>query len=65
MVLDSLRYAIADFKDQVTPIELPHYRTLIIWAVSLGLAWQQFQYLQVIGFILLLVSALSSACVSG
>ena len=29
-------------------------RTLVIWAISLALSWQDFQWLQIIGFILLI-----------
>lgn len=38
-----------------TRMVLDSLRTLIIWAVSLGLDWQKFQYLQVIGFFLLIL----------
>ncbi|OWA52970.1 Solute carrier family 35 member F6 [Hypsibius exemplaris] len=38
-----------------TRMVLDSLRTLIIWAVSLGLKWQKFQYLQIIGFILLVI----------
>lgn len=29
-------------------------RTLVIWAISLALSWQDFQWLQIIGFLLLI-----------
>ncbi|XP_055335204.1 solute carrier family 35 member F6-like [Paramacrobiotus metropolitanus] len=38
-----------------TRMVLDSLRTLIIWAVSLGLKWQDFQYLQVVGFVLLII----------
>jgi len=37
-----------------TRMVLDSIRTFIIWAVSLGVGWQDFNYLQVIGFVLLL-----------
>jgi len=37
-----------------TRMVLDSMRTLIIWVVSLALQWQKFQYLQVIGFALLI-----------
>ena len=36
-----------------TRMVLDSCRTLIIWGVSLGIGWQEFQYLQLIGFALL------------
>ncbi|KAK9531396.1 hypothetical protein VZT92_010823 [Zoarces viviparus] len=38
-----------------TRMVLDSLRTLVIWAVSLALGWEQFQGLQVLGFIVLLV----------
>jgi len=38
-----------------TRMVLDSVRTLVIWMVSLGVGWQTFNYLQVIGFIVLLV----------
>ncbi|XP_063219046.1 solute carrier family 35 member F6 [Bacillus rossius redtenbacheri] len=38
-----------------TRMVLDSVRTLIIWVVSLGLRWQAFHWLQVVGFLLLLV----------
>lgn len=38
-----------------TRMVLDSVRTLIIWMVSLGVGWQKFNYLQVIGFVLLIV----------
>jgi hypothetical protein len=34
-------------------------RTLIIWAVSLALQWQEFYPLQIVGFVLLVIGELS------
>ena len=36
-----------------TRMVLDSVRTLVIWGVSLGVGWQKFQYLQLIGFIIL------------
>jgi len=41
-----------------TRMVLDNGRTLIIWAVSLALQWQTFYWLQIIGFILLVVGKL-------
>lgn len=30
-------------------------RTLIVWIVSLGVGWEDFQYLQVVGFVILVI----------
>ena len=38
-----------------TRMVLDSVRTLVIWLVSLAVLWQDFNYLQVIGFILLLI----------
>ncbi|XP_060596006.1 solute carrier family 35 member F6-like [Ruditapes philippinarum] len=38
-----------------TRMVLDSVRTLVIWAVTLSLSWQDFQYLQVVGFILLIL----------
>lgn len=38
-----------------TRMVLDSVRTLVIWVVCLGLGWQDFNYLQVIGFALLLI----------
>jgi len=38
-----------------TRMVLDSLRTLVIWAVSLALGWEQFQGLQVLGFMVLLV----------
>ncbi|XP_071454976.1 solute carrier family 35 member F6 [Hetaerina americana] len=38
-----------------TRMVLDSVRTLVIWVVSLALYWQQFHWLQVIGFILLII----------
>jgi len=38
-----------------TRMVLDSIRTFIIWGVSLAVGWQEFQYLQVIGFVLLLI----------
>ncbi|XP_014675680.1 PREDICTED: solute carrier family 35 member F6-like isoform X2 [Priapulus caudatus] len=38
-----------------TRMVLDSLRTLLIWAMSLALGWQSFQYLQIIGFILLIM----------
>lgn len=38
-----------------TRMVLDSVRTLVIWAVTIMLGWQDFNYLQVIGFILLLI----------
>jgi len=38
-----------------TRMVLDSVRTLVIWMVSLAVKWQQFNYLQVIGFLLLIV----------
>jgi len=38
-----------------TRMVLDSIRTLVVWGVDLGLGWEDFQYLQVIGFIFLLV----------
>lgn len=38
-----------------TRMVLDSLRTLVIWVVSLGLGWEQFQGLQVLGFLVLLV----------
>ncbi|XP_074540634.1 solute carrier family 35 member F6 [Halichoeres trimaculatus] len=40
-----------------TRMVLDSLRTLVIWVVSLGLGWEQFHGLQVLGFIVLLVGA--------
>jgi len=37
-----------------TRMVLDSGRTLVIWAISLALSWQDFQWLQIIGFILLI-----------
>jgi hypothetical protein len=37
-----------------TRMVLDSVRTFVIWAISLGIGWQDFQYFQVIGFVLLL-----------
>ena len=36
-----------------TMVVMDSARTMIVWAVSMALSWQEFQYLQLIGFILL------------
>ena len=36
-----------------TRMVLDSVRTLVIWGVSLGVGWQKFQYLQLIGFLIL------------
>jgi len=38
-----------------TRMVLDSIRTFVIWGISLGIGWQEFQYLQVIGFVLLLI----------
>ncbi|XP_045162343.2 solute carrier family 35 member F6-like isoform X2 [Mercenaria mercenaria] len=38
-----------------TRMVLDSVRTLVIWAVTLLLSWQDFQYLQVVGFVLLVI----------
>jgi len=38
-----------------TRMVMDSVRTVVIWAVSLGVQWQTFSYLQVIGFVLLLL----------
>lgn len=37
-----------------TRMVLDSVRTLVIWVVTLGLMWQDFQYLQLVGFFILL-----------
>jgi len=37
-----------------TRMVLDSIRTFVIWGISLAIGWQEFQYLQVIGFVLLL-----------
>ena len=36
-----------------TRMVLDSVRTLVIWGVSLGVGWQKFQFLQLIGFLIL------------
>jgi len=38
-----------------TRMVLDSVRTLIIWAVSLTLKWQEFNYLQILGFVVLII----------
>jgi len=38
-----------------TRMVLDSVRTLVIWAVSMGIGWQNFFYLQLVGFMILLV----------
>ena len=38
-----------------TRMVLDSIRTLVVWGVDLGLGWEQFQYLQIVGFALLLL----------
>jgi hypothetical protein len=45
-----------------TRMVLDNGRTLIIWAVSLALRWQEFYWLQIIGFILLVIGKLKFFC---
>jgi len=40
-----------------TRMVLDSLRTVVIWAVSLALGWQSFDYLQVVGFVLLLIGS--------
>lgn len=37
-----------------TRMVLDSVRTMVIWMVSLGIGWQSFKYLQLIGFVVLL-----------
>ena len=36
-----------------TRMVLDSVRTLVIWGVSLGVGWQHFQFLQLLGFLIL------------
>ena len=38
-----------------TMVVIDSARTMIVWAVSMALSWQEFQYIQLIGFILLCI----------
>ena len=38
-----------------TRMVLDSVRTLVIWGVSLGIGWQDFHFLQLIGFVILVV----------
>jgi len=38
-----------------TRMVLDSVRTFIIWGISLAIGWQEFQYLQIIGFVFLLL----------
>jgi hypothetical protein len=46
--------SITKYASATTRMVLDSIRTVIIWAFSLIVGWQSFQYLQVIGFVLLL-----------
>jgi len=46
--------SITKYASATTRMVLDSVRTLIIWAYSLAVGWQQFQYFQLIGFFLLL-----------
>jgi drug/metabolite transporter (DMT)-like permease len=47
--------SITKYASATTRMVLDSIRTVIIWGFSLILQWQQFQYMQVIGFVLLLL----------
>jgi len=46
--------SVTKYIDSTTRMVLDSVRTFVIWGVSLGVGWQDFNYLQVIGFALLL-----------
>jgi hypothetical protein len=46
--------SITKYMSATTRMVLDSVRTLVIWAFSLIVGWQQFQYLQLIGFALLI-----------
>jgi len=50
--------SITKYANATTRMVLDSVRTVVIWAVDLIIGWEQFQYLQIIGFLLLLLGTM-------
>lgn len=56
-VFNTSGIVVAKEMSATTRVVLENVRTLFVWAVSLGVGWEAFDYVQVIGFLLLMIGA--------